>query len=339
MPRSGNKLERALVATWYGKRPPPFGLQLLAYVFRGAIALRRAGYRRGLLPSRRLAVPVVVVGNITAGGSGKTPFTIWLARALRERDIRAGIVTRGYGGQARYWPRDVTPTSVAAEVGDEAVLLARATQCPVVAGPDRAAAAARLLDNEAVDVIIADDGLQHYGLARDFEIATIDGERGLGNGWLLPAGPLRETAARLDRVDCIVIKGDAGRFALPGALSMTLDLPTARSLANGNIRPLESFRDSAVHAVAGIGHPAQFFAMLREHGLDVIAHPFPDHAELCIEDVTFGDDLPVLMTEKDAVKLLAVNDERLWTVPAEARLPQVEAEDLLARIGGLVRVK
>lgn len=333
------RLEKAFVSVWYSNRRPPFGLQLLSYVFRGASTFRRAAYRRGLLPSRRLTAPVVVVGNITAGGSGKTPFTIWLAKALRERGIRPGIVTRGYGGQARYWPRDVTPTSVAAEVGDEAVLLARATQCPVVAGPDRAVAAARLLDNESVDVIIADDGLQHYGLVRDFEIATIDGERGLGNGWLLPAGPLRETAARLDQVDCIVIKGDASRFALPGALSMTLDLPTARSLANESARSLESFHDSAVHAVAGIGHPEQFFAMLREHGLDVIAHPFPDHAALGVEDVAFGDELPVLMTEKDAVKLPAVNDERLWTVPAEARLPQAEAEDLLARIAGLVRVK
>ncbi|HET6655151.1 MAG TPA: tetraacyldisaccharide 4'-kinase [Gammaproteobacteria bacterium] len=329
------RLEAALVSIWYRHKRPPFGLQLLAHLFRFASAARRAAYARGLRPSRRVAVPVVVIGNITVGGSGKTPLTIWLAKALRERGLRVGLVTRGYGGAAKYWPRDVTDASDAADVGDEAVLLARATGCPVVAGPERAAAAERLAGD--VDVIIADDGLQHYALRRDFEIAVVDGERGLGNGWLLPAGPLREPVARLDAVDCIIVKGSGERMALPGALSMALALGEARSLSGDERRALASFRGGPVHAVAGIGHPEQFFSMLRADGLDVIPHPFPDHAALTLADLDF-DDAPILMTEKDAVKLPVSNDVRLWVVPAEAQLPEAEAADLLARISGLVRV-
>lgn len=333
-----SRLETALTSTWYAQKRPPFGLQLLAHLFRGASALRRGAYARGVLPSRRVNVPVVVVGNITVGGSGKTPLTIWLAQALAERGIRAGIVTRGYGGNAKQWPRDVLPESGAAEVGDEAVLLRRATGCPVVAGPERAAAAARLLDHAPVDVILADDGLQHYALKRDFEIAVIDGERGLGNGWALPAGPLREPVARLDHVDAVVVKGGADKVAMPGALSMLLALCEAHSLAGDETRPLSSFRDAPVHAVAGIGNPDQFFAALRAEGLNVIPHPLPDHAGLTLDDVEFGDGLAVLMTEKDAVKLPPVVGGLLWAVPAQARLPEAEAADLVTRIAGLVRV-
>ncbi|HET6724435.1 MAG TPA: tetraacyldisaccharide 4'-kinase [Gammaproteobacteria bacterium] len=333
-----SRLENSLLSTWYAHKRPPFGLQLLAHLFRGTSALRRGAYAHGVLPSRRVSVPVVVVGNITVGGSGKTPLTIWLAQALAERGIHPGIVTRGYGGNARQWPRDVLPTSSAGEVGDEAVLLARAARCPVVAGPDRAAAAARLLDHTPVDVILADDGLQHYALARDFEIAVIDGERGLGNGWALPAGPLREPVARLDRVDAIVIKGGADKIAIPGALSMALALCDAQSIAGDERRPLASFRGTPVHAVAGIGNPEQFFAALRAAGLDIVPHPLPDHAALTLDDVEFEDERPVLMTEKDAVKLPAVFGGQLWVVPAEAQLPKAEADDLLTRIAGLVRV-
>ncbi|HET7370943.1 MAG TPA: tetraacyldisaccharide 4'-kinase [Gammaproteobacteria bacterium] len=329
------RLEAALVSIWYRRKRPPFGLQLLAHLFRAVSAARCAAYSQGLRPSRRVAAPVVVVGNITAGGSGKTPLTIWLAQALRERGLAVGIVTRGYGGGAKYWPRDVTETSDPADVGDEAVLLARATGCPVVAGPERAAAAERLAAE--VDVILADDGLQHYALQRDFEIAVVDGERGLGNGWLLPAGPLREPVARLDEVDCIVVKGRAEHLVLPGALTMALTLGDARLLGGTEQRPLESFCGQPVHAVAGIGHPEQFFSMLRARGLEVIPHPFPDHAALTLDDLAF-DDAPVLMTEKDAVKLPAWDNPRFWVVPAEARLPDAQAGDLLARISGLVRV-
>jgi tetraacyldisaccharide 4'-kinase len=333
------RLERMLVSTWYQAARPPFALELLSYLFRGASAARRAGYAHHLLPSRRVAVPVVVVGNITAGGSGKTPLTIWLARALGDRNLRAGIVTRGYAGGANSWPRRVTGQSSAAEVGDEALLLARATGCPVVAGPDRAAAAARLLDHAELDVVIADDGLQHYALARDFEIAVIDGERGLGNGWPLPAGPLREPATRLDHVDCIVVKGERADNIAPGALTMTLELDPARSLAGDFNRELAAFQGAPVHAAAGIGNPAQFFDALRARGLDVMAHPFPDHAALSLDDLEFGDDRAVLITGKDAIKLPATSDARLWVVPARAKLPEVQADDLLTRIAGLVHVK
>lgn len=329
-------MERALLSIWYSHRRPPFGLQLLAHLFAGVRALRRGAYARGWVRSRRVGVPVVVVGNITTGGSGKTPLTIWLAKVLRKRGLRVGVVTRGYGGSSKQWPRDVVPTSSAAEVGDEAVLLARATGCPVVAGPDRAAAAERLAGQ--VDVILSDDGLQHYALARDFEIAVIDGERGFGNGWLLPAGPLREPVERIDAVDSIVVKGEASALPMPGAVRMTLELGDAVALPEGERRPLASFRGAPVHAVAGIGNPEGFFVALREAGLEVIAHPAPDHAALSLKALDFSDELPVFMTEKDAVKLPRVAPGRFWAVPATAVLARSEADGLVARIAGLIRV-
>jgi tetraacyldisaccharide 4'-kinase len=282
---------------------------------------------------------VIIVGNLTVGGTGKTPFTLWLAARLRARGYVPGIVLRGYGGASTTWPRDVSPESDPREVGDEAVLLAAESLGIVVAGPDRVAAARRAIERGA-DVIVCDDGLQHYPLARDCELAVVDAVRGLGNGRLLPAGPLREPATRLSKVDALVLRAPDPALGLrvttriiAGAESMAsfAVVPTVvRSLQSGEERPLAAFAGQSVHAVAGIGYPEGFFATLRGAGLAVIPHPLPDHTPISAATFQFGDALPVLMTGKDAVKCRGLNDPKLWVVAAEAVVEPAQAAALLA---------
>jgi tetraacyldisaccharide 4'-kinase len=275
-------------------------------LFRSLLALRTLAYGLGWRKSVRLGVPVVVVGNITAGGTGKTPLTLALVEWLREAGYHPGIVSRGYGGDARQ-PMPVMAGSDPARVGDEPVLLARRAGCPVWIGRRRAEAGRQLLAfHPEVDVLVADDGLQHYALARDVEIVVVDGQRGFGNGWLLPAGPLREPVGRMGRATAVVVNGggmvqpDMGRpvFAmnLKGARFCNLldaDLTlSARELAG---RP--------IHAIAGIGNPRRFFDSLAGQGLEVVAHAFPDHHTYRAEDLPGGR---VVMTEKDAVKVLSL---------------------------------
>ena len=211
-------------------------------------------------------------------------------------------------------------------VGDESILLVRRTVVPVAVGSDRPAAA-QLLVNVGCDVIVSDDGLQHYALARDCEIVVIDGDRRFGNGWLLPAGPLRETPARLAAADAIVVNG--GRALLDGALSMRLEAKRALALVGGVAKPLDDFAGESVHALAGIGNPERFFNMLRAHGIEVTGHPLPDHAKVKIGDISFGDDRPVLMTEKDAVKCQKIAGPRHWYVPVTANFDGGESNVLL----------
>jgi tetraacyldisaccharide 4'-kinase len=304
-----------LDALWYRRHPARWLLWPLSLVYGGLAALRRHGYRRGWLRSTRLPVPVIVVGNITVGGTGKTPLVIWLVEQLRARGWRPGIVSRGYGGRSANWPREVTPESDPGEVGDEPVLLARRLACPLAVAPDRVAAAQRLLAAQAVDIIVADDGLQHYALARDLEIAVLDGRRGLGNGLLLPAGPLREPASRLREVNLVVSHGAPG-----GGWRMDLAPQALRRLEGGESRPLAAFAGRTVHAVAGIGHPERFFDSLRAAGLTVLPHAFPDHHRFSAEDIVFADNIEVIMTEKDAVKCRAFAGERHWYLAVEAVL-------------------
>jgi tetraacyldisaccharide 4'-kinase len=270
----------------------------LAGLFRLIATLRRFCYRAALCKVRHFAVPVVVVGNITVGGTGKTPLVIWLAQQLRARGWRPGVVSRGYGGKAHHWPQQVRPDSDPVAVGDEAVLLAAGCGCPVCAGPDRPAAVEQLLHFHDCDIIISDDGLQHYALGRDLEIVVIDGARRFGNGLPLPAGPLREPVSRLREADLVVVQGspEAGEYGL------ALTEPCVQPVRGGDPVPLETWRGREVHAVAGIGNPQRFFALLRDAGLVVIEHAFADHHAFQAPELAFDDQRPVLMTAKDAVK-------------------------------------
>jgi len=293
------------------------------------ITLRRCLYEMGILSRHRAPVPVIIIGNITAGGTGKTPVTIWLAQELRNRGFSPGIVSRGYGGSRSSTSLRVDVASDPEVVGDEPVLLAKRTGCPVVVDANRSRAAQMLVD-EKVNVIIADDGLQHYRLERTYEICVIDGARGLGNRLLIPAGPLRETIDRLSRVDQVIVNGRIGDMkgeltaVEQNAIEFQL-LASEVSRLNGSLtRAIEKFAGTTVHAVAAIGNPSRFFDMLRAHGIQVIEHALRDHSKLTRADIEFGDDFDVLMTEKDAVKLDAVSADKYWTVPVELQIdPQV----------------
>jgi tetraacyldisaccharide 4'-kinase len=296
-----------------------------------------------MLPVARAPVPVVVVGNITAGGSGKTPLVAALAAALRDRGFAPGIASRGYGRRAERHahPIIVTPTSNVADAGDEPLVLARAGWPVAVAG-DRVAAARALLDaHPRCDVVLCDDGLQHYALHRDVEIAVVDAARGVGNGWLLPAGPLREPRSRLSTVDAVVVLGGASRAYLDTGtptFAMTLAAkPLRRAGAPSIERALADFAGVRVHAVAGIGNPHRFFAQLAALGFDVDPHPFADHHAFVASDLAFADAAPVVMTEKDAVKCESFADERCWYLPVEASIDAALVDvvvDILEKVRG-----
>jgi tetraacyldisaccharide 4'-kinase len=311
---------------WYERAAPPAWLLPFASLFGALAALRRFAYRSGWRRIARLSRPVVVVGNLTVGGTGKTPLVIWLARQLVERGYRPGIVTRGFGGASER-PRLVGPADDPAHVGDEALLMVKRTRRPVAIGHDRPAAAQILIDG-GCDLILSDDGLQHLALPRACEIVVIDGARGFGNGALLPAGPLRESPVRLAHVDAVVVNGATERYA-GKALRMDLQGDRAIALSGGVSRPLAAFSGATVHAVAGIGNPERFFSMLRSHGMRVIAHPRDDHAPIGSAELSFGDDNAVLMTEKDAVKCAAFGTGQQWSVPVDAVLAGDDGAALL----------
>jgi tetraacyldisaccharide 4'-kinase len=322
---------------WYGNSSLRWGLWPVSAVYLALTRLRRTAYRRGWRPVVESPVPVIVVGNVSVGGTGKTPFVIWLAEQLKQRGRQVGIVTRGYRGKGTDWPRTVAPDSDPEEVGDEPVLLARRTGCPVVAGPDRVACVEALLAQARVDVVLSDDGLQHYRLGRSFEIAVVDGARGMGNGLCLPAGPLREPVSRLQEVDAIVVNG--GEWGHAGVFRAAAVVTKVYHLKDGALRTLESFRSAPVHAVAGIGNPQRFFELLRDAGLEVDAHPLADHAEIGPEQLTFDEPGAVLITEKDAVKCEHLKPDGVWCVVVDfqfdadntARLMRLILRDIGAR--------
>jgi len=301
---------------WYQGHPLGRLLAPLGWLYCAVAALRALAYRRGWLSSFTAGVPVIVVGNLTVGGTGKTPLVIWLVDWLARRGYRPGIASRGYGASRGAAPMDVAADADPGLAGDEPVLLARRTSVPVVVARDRVAAARRLAGHHGCDIVVTDDGLQHYRLRRDLEIVVIDGVRRLGNGRCLPAGPLREPADRVSRADLVILNGDGdcdrpGMRLLPGhALSLSDPARTRR---------LEVFRGTRVTAVAGIGHPQRFFDMLAGLGLSVDPRPYPDHYRFTAGDAASWPPGPVLMTEKDAVKLRALNDPRCWLVPVAAR--------------------
>lgn len=318
---------------WYSNQPVSMLLAPLGWLYCAVSEARRWAYGAGLLPVSDVGVPVLVVGNVTVGGTGKTPLVIWLVERLRAAGWNPGVVSRGYGGRARSWPQAVAPDSDPQQVGDEPVLLARRCRCPISVGPNRVQAARNLVEQGGCDIIVADDGLQHFALARDLEIAVVDGGRRFGNGRCLPAGPLRERTRRLQDVDFVVSNGAAARLEY----AMQLQGDNAVGLKNPDERQaLSAFVHRPVHAVAGIGNPRRFFSHLRRFGLQLIEHPFADHHQFSADDLTFKDGLPVLMTEKDAVKCGAFATARHWQVPVSAVLdPKLEGRvlDLLARRG------
>ncbi len=328
------RLESWLNRCWYEGAAGSLLLWPLSLFYAGLAGLHALPWRTGLRQAVWLPVPVVVVGNITAGGTGKTPLVIWMAQVLREAGWRPGIITRGYGRERSPGARLVAPNDSARAVGDEALLLARRAGCPVVCGPNRVADGRLLLAEHDVDVVISDDGLQHHRLGRSLEWVVIDGARGLGNGRLLPAGPLREPASRLRRVDTLVVNGEPTDPAFADTLVMQLVGETAVNLADGREQPLTAFAGQSVHAVAGIGNPQRFFSHLHQvPGLDVVEHAFGDHHHYAPADLHFGDDAAIVMTEKDAVKCAGFADGRYWYVPVAAELPQAARQRLLDSLG------
>ncbi len=306
------------------------------------ISLRRYLYQFGILDTHRAAVPVIVVGNITTGGTGKTPVTVWLARELRKRGFSPGIVSRGYGGSKSSSSMRVDSASDPETVGDEPVLMARLSGCPVVVDADRFRATEMLVEDGA-NVVIADDGLQHFRLESTFDICVIDGARGFGNGHLLPAGPLRVTISRLEEVDQILLNGplqvksDENSFVEQSAIMFELVAVEVNRLNGSLTRPIERFEGTTVHGVAAIGNPKRFFDLLRAHGMQVIEHAYPDHARLSKSDLDYGDEFDILMTEKDAVKLGQAKSDKLWAVPVELKMDPLSSGPWLEQIESRLR--
>lgn len=327
---------RVIEYFWYRLRPAHLLLFPLSLVFGAIVSLRRLAFRQGWKRSERMPVPVIVVGNISVGGTGKTPVVLWLVDLLRANGYRPGIVTRGYGGSEQL--HEVRPDGDARTSGDEPLLLAKRAQVPVFAGRARVAAARALLAaHPDCDVIVGDDGMQHYALQRDFELAVVDAERRFGNGLLLPAGPLREPVRRLRDADAVIINGDedlpqveAPRFR------MKLAGTTFHNVADPSLQvTADQLRDRPLHAVAAIGNPARFFTHLERLSLQFRRHPFPDHFAFRAEDLAFADEETVLMTEKDAVKCTAFAKALWWYLPVAAEVDPALGQVILARLRSL----
>lgn len=324
---------------WYGESAWRWLLLPLSILFALAGSLRRGLYRSGIWASVDVGRPVIVVGNVSVGGTGKTPVALWLADQLKSRGRRPGIVSRGYGGASGREPMRVAADSDPGRVGDEPLMMERRQVCPVVVHPDRVAAA-RLLVDLGCDVIVADDGLQHYRLRRQYEVVVLDAMRNLGNGFLLPAGPLRESVARLAVVDFIFIQGEVAAHRstdveLPPRVPheyFELSAVAVRRLGDGRSSTLAAFSEQTVHAVAGIGNPSRFFRLLEAHGIAVIPHVHADHATLHEHDLRFDDNLPVLMTEKDAARCSSLRVPGCWYVIVDVAFDGTGPEEWLDRV-------
>lgn len=315
---------------WYGSGRPLWPLLPLACAYRQVAEHRRRRFQRR---QPALSLPVIVVGNITAGGTGKSPLAAWLARLLAGQGWRPVILSRGYGVRLAEAPVQVTEDSAAAAVGDEPVMLARSAGCPVVVDPDRLRAA-RWVESRALgNLLICDDGLQHYRLPRDIEIAVFDGSRGIGNGALLPVGPLREPVTRLADTDFVVVNGEPGERvpAHPRRHIMDLQPVSLTHLNSGEARPLSWLQGREVTAIAGIGNPARFFATLEGLGARVQGHGYPDHHHYSAAELFPGQG-PVIMTAKDAVKAGGIGHDDCWVLAVEASLPDDFRTALLAEL-------
>ncbi|MDY0925267.1 tetraacyldisaccharide 4'-kinase [Enterobacter sp. CFBP8995] len=312
---------------WSGRSPLWLLLWPLSLLYGAITWLIRLSYQRGWRKSWRAPCPVIVVGNLTAGGNGKTPVVIWLVQALQQRGLRAGVVSRGYGGKAERYPLLVTAETPTAQAGDEPVLIAQRTQVPVAVAPQRRLAVEGLLAAHDLDVIITDDGLQHYALQRDREIVVVDGMRRFGNGWWLPAGPMRERASRLQTVNAVIVNGGD---AQAGEIAMTLQPGLAVNLISGATVALAQLPE--IVAMAGIGHPPRFFNTLKQQGIQPVAEiAFADHhaySEDELQRLTQAEQC-LLMTEKDAVKCRGFARPNWWYLPVDAHLQGATVATLL----------
>lgn len=303
---------------WSGKSW--FYLLLLPFSWLyGVISLlRRLAYQNGWLTSWKASVPVVVVGNLTAGGNGKTPVVIWLVEQLKQQGFKPAVVSRGYGGKSDHYPLLLSPQITPAMAGDEPVLIYHRTGVPVAVAPVRREAVKALLAQYDIDIIITDDGLQHYALQRDYEIVVIDGQRRFGNGWWLPAGPMRERAGRLNTVDAVIVNGGIQQ---DNEIMMSLTGDIAVNLKTGEKKPVNQLNKSV--AIAGIGHPPRFFQSLQDKGVSLIAtKAFSDHSEYhaqALKQLTPNDE-PLIMTEKDAVKCQHFAQDNWWYLPVSAAI-------------------
>lgn len=314
---------------WYDVPPScSWPLLPLSAVYRGVVTLRRAAYRAGIFSTREFPVPVIVVGNITVGGTGKTPCVVALTVALRQNGWRPGIVSRGYGGSARHYPLRVTPETDPKVAGDEAVLLARESGCPVMIDPIRTRAAETLLQETDCNLILSDDGLQHYALGRTIEIALVDAERLVGNGYSLPAGPLREPASRLKEVDYVIYNG-----AATSVYTLTLVPSHWVNCDNPNdTLPLMHFSGQSVHAVAALGNPERFFHSLKQLGMQCTEHPFPDHHLFEPQELEFKPSYPIVMTSKDAVKCRKFANDSMYYLAVRPQLSEGFLDSLQTRL-------
>ena len=292
-------------------------LRPLSWLYLAVTALRAACYRYGLFRVTKVSAPVIVVGNISVGGTGKSPMVAYLVKHLQSLGWRPGIVSRGYGGTLNRTPTLLTTQHTAHQVGDEALMLFQQLGVPVVVGIKRAKAAAYLLEQTDCTIVISDDGLQHHALARDLELIMVDAKRQFGNGLCLPAGPLRESSARIRRTPWVIYtSGERERY--------TLNLHPGDCYALGDssgVMPLAQLRGKSVHAVAGIGYPGRFFKTLRDLGCEVVEHAYADHHVFKSTDLQFDDDRFVVITEKDAVKCTALALQGVWILPVVPVLP------------------
>lgn len=318
---------RLIERLWYQPSILAYLLWPLSLIYRAMVTCRRWAYRLGLCRQQQFTLPVIIVGNVTVGGTGKTPCVIALAQLLQQHGLKPAIVSRGYGGRSDHYPQVVHRDSDPRQVGDEPVVMARKLSCSVVVDPQRVRAVHYCLANTDCNVIISDDGLQHYALGRRVEIALIDGQRLLGNAWCLPAGPCREPASRLASVDVCLFNG--GEHDPQQQLTyLSTELVNCH---NGQRSELTQWQGRRVHAVAGIGNPQRFFQTLREAGVDVIEHAFADHHAFSATDLAFNDELPILMTEKDAVKCHTFASESCYYLDLHCELPAVVLDTLRRR--------
>ena len=325
--------QQKLNKIWYKGKSIPVRYKILSGLFKFLSTFRKKLYTTGILKSHQIKCPVVIVGNISVGGVGKTPMVIWLVNQLQSQGIKVGIISRGYGGKREHEPLLVIPQTSAKASGDEALLIAKHTNAPVFVGKNRVKAAKKLLLDYRVDIIISDDGLQHYALKRDIEIVLIDAKYGLGNEKLLPAGPLREDKSRLDDVDIVVYKGLKANCHY-------FEYEPLMVYALGNIknqRSIESFRNQHINAIAGIAHPDSFFTMLSNQGLAVIKNPLDVHEDLTEDHFKFDNNDPIFITEKDAVKCQEIKLENVWVVVLKLVVKKQTNKALMDIVKGVIK--